>query len=209
MLINDYQIKHTEDKIMKKAIIAIVVIAIAAAAAVGIYFAIGNNNSNEATAELLVTKDSIDERITLLEALIKNPDRYKKHLAENFGLGEEKAEEFYAAPENWLSFEQILVIENIGDKNYTVYGYDVKENGKNGIYINTSAGGEIGIAPGSSATVSLSILCSDIELSSDEVKALVDEMEVSVVYTNSPTEYADGTASVEETKTAAIVKESK
>ncbi len=108
---------------MKKAIIAIVVIALAAAAAVGIYFAVGNNNSNEPATELLVTKDSIGERISLLEALIKNPDRYKTHLAEKYGLGSEKAEEFYAAPENWLTFEQIIVIENVGDKNYTVYGF--------------------------------------------------------------------------------------
>lgn len=195
---------------MKKVIIAIVVIAVAAAAAVGIYFAVGNNGSvDEPAAELLVTKDSIGERISLLEALIKNPDRYKTHLAENYGLGTEKAEEFYAAPENWLTYEQIIVIENVGDTNYTVYGFEVKDNGKNGIYINTSAGGEIGIAPGSSATTSFSVLCSDIELSFDEVKALIDEMEVSVVYTNSPTEYADGSVSVEETKTAAVVKETK
>lgn len=194
---------------MKKAIIAIVVIAIAAAAAAGIYFAIGNNNSSEPAAELVVTKDSISERITILEAFIKNPDRYKTRLVENYGLTKEKVEEFYAAPENWLTFEQIVVIENVGDTSYTVYGYEVKDNGKNGIYINTSSGGEIGIAPGGSATTSFSVLCSDIELSSDEVKALVDEMEVSVVYTNTPDEYADGSISVEETKTATIVKETK
>lgn len=188
---------------MKKAIIAIVIIAIAAAAAVGIYFAVGNSSDEPAT-ELLVTKDSISERITLLEALVKNPDRYKTRLAENYGLGTEKAEEFYAAPENWLTYEQIIVIENIGDKNYTVYGYEVKDNGKNGIYINTSSGGEIGIAPGSSATTSFSVLCSDIELSADEVKELVDKMDISVVYTNAPDEYADGSMSVEETKTASV-----
>ena len=195
---------------MKKAIIAIVVIAIAAAAAVGIYFAVGqNNNPDTPTTELLVTKDMIDERISLLETLIKNPDRYKKHLVENYALGEEKAEEFYATPENWLSFEQILVVENVGDKNYTIYGYEVKDNGKNGIYINTLTGGEISIAPGSSITTSFSILCSNIELSSDEIKALVDEMDVSVLYTDTPTEYADGSLSTEETKTADIVKETK
>lgn len=188
---------------MKKAIIAIVVIAIAAAAAVGIYFAVGNSSDEPAT-ELLITKDSISERISLLEALIKNPDRYKTRLAENYGLGAEKAEEFYAAPENWLTYEQIIVIENVGDKNYTVYGYEVKDNGKNGIYINTSSGGEIGIAPGSSAATSFSVLCSDIELSADEVKELVDKMDIRVIYTNTPDEYADGTMSVEETKTASV-----
>ncbi len=192
---------------MKKVIIAIVIIAIAAAAATGIYFAVSNNKPDESATELIVTKDSIDERINLLEALIKNPDRYKSRLVEYYGLTEEKAEEFYAAPENWLTFEQIIVIKNAGDTHHTVYGYEVKDNGKNGIYINTSSGGELGIAPGSTATTSFSVLCSDIELSSDEVKALVDEMEISVVYTNTPTEFADGSESVEETKTAAIVKE--
>ncbi len=193
---------------MKKVIIAIVVIAIAAAAAVGIYFAVGNNN-NEPVSELVVTKDSIDERVSILEVLMKNPDRYKSHLAENYALGMEKAEEFYAAPENWLAFEQVILIENTGDTSCTVYGFEVKDNGKNGIYINTAAGGEIGIAPGSSAATSFSVLCSDIELSSTEAMELIDKMEISVVYTNSPTEYADGSISVEETKTAAIVKEEK
>ncbi len=191
---------------MKKVIIAIVVIAVAAAAAVGIYFATGNND-NTPVSELVVTKDAIEERVSILEALTKNPDRYKSHLAENYGLGAEKAEEFFAAPENWLAFEQIIVLENTGDTSVTVYGFEVKDNGKNGVYINTSAGGEIGIAPGSSATTSFTVLCSDIELSSEDAMALADEMEVSVVYTNSPTEYADGSMSVEETKTAAIVKE--
>lgn len=192
---------------MKKIIIAIVVIAVAIATAVGIYFAVGNDAPEAPASQLVVTKDSIGERISIIESLVKNPDRYKTHLAENYGLGMEKAEEFYAAPENWLSFEQIILIENTGDTSCTVYGFEVKDNGKNGIYINTSAGGEIGIAPGSSAAASFSVLCSDIELASDEAMALVDEMEISVIYTTTPTEYADGSTSVEETKTAAIVKE--
>ncbi len=193
---------------MKKIIIAIVVIAVAAAAAVGIYFAVGNNNStNTPVSELVVTKDSMSERISILETMIKNPDRYMKHLVSGYGLSEEKAAEFFAAPENWLTYEQIVVIENTGDTSCTVYGYDIKDNGKNGIYISTSSGGEIGIAPGSSATTSFTILCSDIELSTDDVKAFVDDMEISIIYTNSPTEYADGTLSVEETKTAVITKD--
>ena len=194
---------------MKKIIIAIVVIAICAATAVGIYFAVGNSSSNEPVSELLVTTDALEERISLLESLIKNPDRYKTHLAENYGLGAEKAEDFYAAPENWLSYEQIIVIENTGDTSCTVYGFEVGDNGKKDVYINTSSGGEISIAPGSSATTSVSVLCGNIELSIDDVKAIVDDMDISVVYTNTPTEYADGSISVEETKTASLVKDSK
>lgn len=194
---------------MKKIIIAIVVIALVAAGATGIYFATKNNQPEEKSVELIIEKDTMSENLSLLEILIKNPDRYKKRLVENYGLTEEKADEFYAAPETWLTFEQIITIKNASDEHLTVYGYEVKDNGKNGIYINTSFGGELGIAPGSTTASSFSILCSDEELSYEEAEALVDEMEISVIYTKTPTEFADGTASVEETKIAEIIKETK
>lgn len=194
---------------MKKIIIAIVVIALVAAGATGIYFATKNNQPEEKSVELVVEKDTMNENLSLLEILIKNPDRYKKRLVENYGLTEEKADEFYAAPETWLTFEQIITIKNTGDEHITVYGYEVTDNGKNGIYINTSSGGEIGIAPGGETSSGFSILCSDEELSYEEAQALIDEMEIKVVYTKTPTEFADGTESVEETKTAEIIKETK
>lgn len=189
---------------MKKIIIAIVVIALIAAGATGIYFATRNEQPEEKSVELIVEKDTMNESLTLLETLIKNPDRYKKRLIENYGLSEEKADEFYAAPENWLVFEQILTIKNAGEEHLTVYGYEVKDNGKNGIYINTSFGGELGIAPGSTTASSFSVLCSDVDLSYEEAEALVDEMEINVIYTKTPTEFADGTESVEETKATEI-----
>lgn len=194
---------------MKKIIIAIVVIALAAAAATGIYFVTKNNQPEEKSVELIVAKDTIGERITLLETLIKNPDRYKTRLVENYGLTEEKADEFYAAPETWITLEQIITIKNAGEEHLTIYGYEVSENGKDGIYINTSSGGEIGIAPGSETSSSFSILCSNEDLSYEEIEAIVDEMGINVIYTKTPTEFADGTESVEETKTAEIIKETK
>ncbi len=188
---------------MKKIIICIVAVAVVAAAAVGAYFAFFNNGP-ENTAELSITKNDFSESMSYLEALIRNPDRYQKALANEFEMGDEVAAEFYAAPEEWLSYQQTVTVKNIGENDLTIYGYEVKNNGKDGVYISTKSTGEIGIAPGGNAPTVLSILCSDGELSTDEVKAIVDSMEISVVYTKTPVEYDDGTESVEETKTAVI-----
>ena len=188
---------------MKKTIIAIVAIVIAAALAVGGYFIFSDKNEPE-QAELTVIKNDFTLNDTLLTSLIKNPDRYQARLATEYGMGESLAAQFYVAPEEWLAYEQIVEITNNSEEGITVYGFEVKNNGDNGVFVNTNLGGELGISPGGTGPASFSILYSDGELSTEEAKALLDEMEIKVIYTKTPAEYDDGTVSVEETKTAII-----
>lgn len=189
---------------MKKIIIAIVAVAVVAACAAGAYFAFFNNSNDNAPAELSVVRDDFVEGIGFLEAIIKNPERYNSTLGKEYQMDEETVNKFFAAPEEWLAYEQIINIKNIGEADYTVYGYEVKDNGKNGVYISTSAGGELGLPVGGKATTSFTVLCSNPELAIEELKALVDEMEISVLYTKTPVEYDDGTESIEETKAARV-----
>lgn len=190
---------------MKKIIIALIAVVLAAALAVGGYFVLSDNNKEP--QQLLVYRDDFVEGINLLERFVKNPDRYKAALVNEYQMGEDVAAKFYEAPEEWLAYEQIIILKNAGDEDLTIYGFEVKNNGKNGIYISTNLGGELGIAAGAlePATASFSVLCSDGELSSEEVMELANKMEVSVVYSKTPTEYNDGTESVEETKTAPVL----
>lgn len=190
---------------MKKIIIALIAVVLTAALVVGGYFVLSDNNKEP--QQLLVYRDDFIEGINLLERFVKNPDRYKAALVNEYQMGEEVAAKFYEAPEEWLAYEQIIILKNAGDEDLTIYGFEVKNNGKNGIYISTNLGGELGIAAGAlePATASFSVLCSNGELSSEEVMELANKMEVSVIYSKTPTEYNDGTESVEETKTAPVL----
>ncbi len=189
---------------MKKIIIAIVAVVVVAACATGAYFAFFNNSGDNAP-ELAITKGEMVEATGYTEAFLKNPDRYKSRLANEYQLSEEMVADFYATPEEWLTYELIIEIKNIGENDITAYGYEIKDNGKKGVYISTAMGGELGLPVGSLSTpASLSILCADVELSADEIRKIVDSMDISVVYTKTPAEYDDGTESVEETKLAAI-----
>lgn len=189
---------------MKKILIAAIAVVLVAALGIGGYFVLSDNKEPE---ELLVYRDDFVEGINLLDRMVTNPDRYKAALVKEYQMGEDVANKFYEAPEEWLAYEQIIILKNVSDENLTIYGFEVKDNGKNGIYISTNLGGELGIASGAlePATASFSVLCSDGELSSEEVKALADRMEVSVIYSKTPTEYNDGSESVEETKTAPVL----
>lgn len=191
---------------MKKAIIAIVAVIVVAAVAVGGYFVFFADKENPDEITLTAIKDDFVLNDNLLVALVRNPDRYQAALANEYGMGENKAAEFYQAPENWLAYEQIIEVTNNSLENITIYGFEVENNGKNGIYVNTKIGGELGISPNGIGPASFSVLFENGDLSTDEAKALLDEMDIKVVYTKSPVEYDDGTESVEETKTAVIEK---
>lgn len=189
---------------MKKIIIAVVILAVVAAAGVGAYFGFFADKGDEAA--VYATMDEIIENPNLLAALIKSPDRYHSLLSDTYELGDSKTDEFYAAPEEWLTYEQLITIKNATEDDITVYGFEVENNGKKDVYISTDIGGELGILPGGSGPASFSVLCSNGELSTDEVKEIVDSMKINIIYTKTPEEFDDGTLSVEETKIVTIEK---
>lgn len=186
---------------MKKIIIAIVAVALVAACAAGVYFAFFNTGN--ASPDLDVATHDFVEGTGYIEAVIKNPERYKQIVGKEYGMDDTAYAKFFDAPEEWYAYEQIIEIYNIGENDFTVYGYEVKDNGKNGVYISTNLGGELGLPVGGKSTVTFSVLC-DSDKSLEEVKAIVEKMDISVVYTKTPVEYDDGSQSVEETKLAPV-----
>ena len=190
-------------RMKKKIIIAIIIAAVVAAAGIGAYFLFGSGDSGSGK-EVSAVKEDFVQGAGIIEAYSMNPDRFKKSLVNEYQMGEETAAKFFEAPSEWLAFDQMINIKNTGDTNITVYGFEVKDNGKDGVYIGTSLGGALSIAPGATVPTSFSILSSQILMSDDEIHALVDKMEISIVYSETPEEYDDGTESVEETKTAPI-----
>lgn len=190
---------------MKKAIIAVVSAVLVVALAVGGYFVFFNKSDDE--SQVFAYREDFLEGVNLVDRIAINPDRYQKVLVNDYKIPEDTANSFFEHPEDWLAYEQIIEISNKSEENITVYGFEVKDNGKNGVYISTDLGSELGIAAGTSSPVSasFSVLCNNNDLSNDEVKALADKMEVKIIYSKTPTEYEDGSESVEESKTAPIL----
>ena len=187
---------------MKKIIIAIVIVALVAAAGIGAYFIFNDNNSDEFSVRA-VREDFVPSH-ALLERVAQHPERYQDNLATEYEMGEAKAAEFYECPEEWLTYEQLITIYNDSSESITVYGFEVENNGKNGVYLSTSAGGELSIAPGGHGPATFSVFCDNGDLSTDEAKELAEKFDVKVIYSKTPTEYDDGTESVEETQLAQL-----
>ena len=74
---------------MKKIIIAIVAVALVAACATGVYFAFFNDKAPSADIE--VVPDDFVEGIGYVEAIVKNPERYKTVIGPEYGMDDAKA----------------------------------------------------------------------------------------------------------------------
>ncbi len=186
---------------MKKAIIAIIAIAIAAALGVGSYFIFSGSNDEGAVT---VSVDDFLDSPDILEALMTRPERFTKALENEYQLGAEKTAEFYECPEEWLTYAELITIKNETNDYITVYGLEIADNGKNGVYVSTALDGEIEIEPGSSSPASFNIVCDNGDLSTDEAKVLVSDMDIKLIYRDSTVIDNDSSLSYAGYKTADV-----
>ena len=192
---------------MKKNKISLIVagvvafVAIAAAAGIGASFLF--NDKEEKSGVSAVAVDFVEDTF-LLERTAQHPERYTENLIDEYEMSEKKAQEFYECPEEWLVYGQSLTVYNNSADSIRVYGFEVDNNGKGGVYISTSTGGELDIAPGGYGPASFSVFCENGDLSTDEAKELVSDFKIKVLYTKTPAEFDDGTESVEETQKVAL-----
>lgn len=191
---------------MKKVIAIIVAVILVVGGAAGAYFLL-KPEAEEGTVSISVSKNDFVETISLIERYMKTPSRYKDSMPALYGMTAEEAENFFAAPENWLAYEYIIDIKNTGEEAAAVYGFEIEGNGKNGVYLAKQFGGELGLPAGTDHSIGISVLCSNGDATTEEVLEAVEDMKISVLYSKQPTEADDGTESVEETKKAELVIE--
>lgn len=191
---------------MKKIIAIIAAIILVVGGAAGAYFLL-KPEADEGAVSISVTKNDFVETISLIERYMKTPSRYKDSFPALYGMTAEEAENFFDAPENWLAYEYIIDIENTGEEAVSVYGFEFENNGKNGVYLSNQSGGELGLPTGTKHSISISVLCSNGDATTDEVLETVEDIGISIIYSKQPTEADDGTESVEETKKAELVIE--
>ena len=193
---------------MKKIIAIAVAAVLIIGGAIGAYFLLKPEApENDGTVSISASKGDLIETISLIERYTLRPEMYKDSMGKLYSMTDDEVNKFFEAPEDWLAYEYMINIKNTGEEAVSVYGFEIEGNGKNKIYLSNQFGGELGLAAGSEYAVSISVLCSDGDMTTDEVKAAADKAEITVLYSKQPTELDDGTDSVEEIKKLEIISE--
>ena len=175
---------------MKKFISALTAVVLAAA----IVFAFAGCNKSEETVTSTADETPVsDFRLGYVEIIpdvelltLWGEDRYLygKIITDEFGLDENKTNSFYESYETHMVYGLSVEIVNNTDNAVDISGIETDSNGKNGVYIrNTFDGGERSIGAHSSDALTLHILCSDEELSDQQIVEAVKSMLLTLVYT--------------------------
>ena len=193
---------------MKKIIAIAVAAVLIIGGAVGAYFLLKPEKApEEGTVSISASKGDMVETISLIERYMLRPELYKDSMEKLYSMSDKEVKNFFDAPEDWLAYEYMVNIKNTGEEAVSIYGFEIEGNGKNKVYLSNQFGGELGLAKGAEYTVSISVLCSDGDMTTDEVKEAADKATVKILYSKQPTELDDGTDSVEEIKKINLVTE--
>ncbi len=173
---------------MKKILKIIGIILLAAAIVAGIAFAVLKFNKNKGpeqenyTAVMSAEFSDFNENNQIFEFADRDKIRYKSIFEEKYGMDDENAQSFIDTPEEWLSCNMIIEIENAGETAAAVTGIKVADNGKNKLYLSESIGSTMQLVnAGSSTAVSISCLIRDNDISYDDFEKLVRSKDITLI----------------------------
>ena len=112
----------------------------------------------------------------------------RKILKEKFGVSDDFIKAFYAKSEDYNFFNYPIFVENMSSHDIVVLDVKAENSGANGIYVNVSFNGEMGIpAKDPNAHYMLpsfivQVLCDNDDLSDEQVKSVVDAMKFTITY---------------------------
>lgn len=194
---------NNKAKSKKTVIIAVAIIAVVAIG-ITLFCTLGKKSTEKENISIDVSRNDFSLSESVISTLSSDSERYTSTLTKAYGISENKASGFFDAPENWLSFDITMDIVNTGNTEVSIVGFEIPNNGKNDMYVNSGIGGELSLAPGASYPMSASILCENGDLSLEEAKELADQLSINIIFSKKPVENDDGTQSIEKQYSAKV-----
>ncbi len=174
----------------KKAVIIVAaVLVVAAAFCAGIFLGKDKNTVKPPKDGELSIKATFDELTVgdnILDNVAEHNDRWSQSLLVNYGMDEKTRDKLLEAPEEWLAFNYIIDIDNLSAEDVLVSGLEVKDNGKNGVYISKNLDGLSVFNAGGSSFICVTVFHDGNEPSLEEVEKIVKGMKMNVIYSAVP-----------------------
>ena len=184
---------------MKKIVIPIVAVLLALAIGLGCGYYFFSYRPEKNRVDITVSKAMFDPDTVRIAGYVREEEAGRRSLETIYGFTAEQIDAFYENAPEWLAYLLTVEIKNDSKEPITVWGFQSKDNGKDGVWFAKDYGGQLSISAGGRGEAIIPVLCSNGELSDEAVKALVDGMDLQVVYSRTPTEDAEGNESAETT----------
>lgn len=130
------------------------------------------------------------------QSISKNPDRWGNWFTKLYGMSDEEKQSALEAAENaeWVSYNLYIIVDNANnEEELCLFGLDIPDNGKDGVYINTSIENSTfkQIAASGKDAVLANVLVHNADFSLDEVLDVIKGMDISVKCGPVPENFTD------------------
>ncbi len=181
-----------------KFIIIVTALVVAIIAIISIICAIAAHNRPTATA------GSVYPDAPSLQTYYNNQQYSLKTLPTLFGFTDEQANSVLNDKGLWNAYTLEIAVDNKSKDNITIYTFEVKNNGKNNVWLSTVSNGDVGIVSGNKETISISALVKGKDISADDAAKAIKKYSIKIVYSKTPTENSEGVDSIETHKTITV-----
>ena len=171
-----------------KNIIKVVCIVLVAAAVIGgvsvallRYNKTRGNDQETAAVTMSARFSDFNENNQIFTLADKDKLRYKSIFTDKYGMDEKTAQSFIDTPEEWLSCNMIIEIENQGKTDVAVTGLKVEDNGKDKLYLKESLDSTMQLVKaGTSTAITVNSLIMDNDISYPDMEKLVRAKDITL-----------------------------
>lgn len=147
-------------------------------------FASCSENKNTDTPNTLGAVAGTLSVSDFLDVYKENPDSHSNKII-GFGFTSEEFNEKFVKNGNWNTFNLQIEFGNTNDFGVTVFGVDVAENGKKGVFVSTAADAVIGLPANFTSTQDIYCkIIADAALSETDVIKTLGKMGITILFTN-------------------------
>lgn len=119
-----------------------------------------------------------------LDVYKENPDSHSNKII-GFGFTSEEFNEKFVKNGNWNTFNLKIEFGNTNDFGVTIFGIDVAENGKKGVFVSTAADAVIGLPANFTGTQDIYCkVIADAALSESDIIKTLSKMGITLLFTN-------------------------
>ncbi len=141
---------------------------------------------------------------TILSSYYNSATTTTKSLSDMYGFSLGDAESLLNDKPAWKAYSFELEVKNKSKESISVFAFEINNNGKDDIWLQTTPKENIEIISGNTQTILITVLAKGRDVSAENAMQEIKKFNVKIVYSKTPTISSDGRESIETSKTIRV-----
>lgn len=147
---------------------------------------------------------SVYDGSSVLTSYFKDPTYTPEKLTDIYGFTAGDAESLINDKPAWKAYSLEIEVKNKTKESISIFAFDVKNNGKDNIWLQIKTDEKIDIISGNTQTILMTALVNGREIAAETAMQEIKKFNIQIKYSKTPTTSPDGRESIETSKTIRV-----